>query len=165
MAQNPFDTYGLDYIASLNNSYRDAEIKSSGTTVLPEGKYQAMVNYYSLKESKTYADELVMSLGFIITTGPQKGKTVFKTYPIVPERIGTLKTDLSILNIDINDDIRSLGDPQTAGKILDLIVDLTIKHKHVEERIYQNIYLNRCHGKAEENFVEAPDDDDELPWK
>lgn len=158
MAMNPFNNYGQDYIASLNNSYRDAKVTSRGGTTLPEGSYQAFIHYVSLSPSKLYADELQLAIGMEVIAGDQKGARCTKFYAIVPERIGILKSDLNTLNIDIGDDITLLGEQETIDQILDQIVDITVKHKIHNGKNYQNIYINRSAGKAD-NFVEADDDD------
>lgn len=162
---NPFNQYGPDYISSLNNSYRDAELrKNKSVHLMPEGKYQALISQFALRSSKTYQDELYLSLGFEVIDGPEKGHTAYKNYPIVPEYIGKLKNDLAILGIDLRGDIRTLGEPDTANMIIDLIVDITIKHRQNNDRTFQNVYLDRLVGKAEDQFVEVRDDE-ELPWE
>jgi hypothetical protein len=133
--------------------------------LLDEGKYQTIISAYSLKPSKKFEDELNLMLGFEIISGQNKGIIVYKFYAINPERIDTLKGDMQILGIDLEETgIRALGDPATADKILDLICDIQIKHKKRTDGngVFQNVYLSKCLGKAEDNFMET--DDDECPF-
>ena len=166
MSQNPFDAFDASYKASLNNAYRDAEVKSRRFTMLPEGKYQCIISSYEIKPSEMYADELTLKIGFEVISGDQKGIVAYKFYQIIPERMDTLKTDMTMLGIDLTGDISILGTAQTANKIVDLIVDITVRHKKKTDGkgFYQNIFINRCLGKAENNeFTEV--DDDELPFE
>ena len=167
MSQNPFKSFDDAYLASLNNAYRAAEVKTPSATIIPEGKYQCVISAFALKPSRNYPDELNLSLGFEVLDGPQKGKTVFKYYMIIPEGLDILKTDMSCLGINLEDDITRLGELSTAEAILDQVVDITIKHKKKQkgEGVYQNIYINRCLGKiavGDNSFQEV--DDDELPF-
>ena len=165
MSQNPFNQYGPDYMSSLNNSYRDAEIRQRGSIVdIPDGKYQANISLFTLKPSTKFEDELVLTLGFEIMDGPNKGNTAYKNYAIVPEYIATLKNDLNTLGVDLRGDIKTLGEPNTARGIIDTIVDITIKHKRANNgRNYMNVFINRVVGKSEENFKEV--EDEKLPWE
>lgn len=164
MSNNPFNALDPAYLASLNNAYRAAEVKSKGITILPEGKYQAMISAYLLKPSKIYQDEMNLQLGFDILSGEHKGKTVYKYYSIIPEGLDMLKTDMVMLGIDLQDDITKLGDELIGQSILQTVVDITIRHKKAKnsERIYQNVYINRVAGNASEAFMEV--DDDESPF-
>ena len=161
MSVNPFSNFDATYIASLNNSYRDAQVRSSGRTQLPEGKYQCMIDYVALKPSQYYADEMQLILGFEVISGDQKGVRVNKYINIIPERMDQLKTDLSILGVDLGDDIVNLGEQETIEAILDQIVDITVKHKAREngKGFFMNIFLNRSHGKAAATMQEVEDDD------
>lgn len=161
MAMNPFDNFDAAYIAALNNSYRDAKIRPSGRAMLPEGKYQTIIDSVSLKPSQYYADELQFAIGFEVLTGDQRGVKVSKYISVVPERIETLKNDLIILGVDLADDITNLGKPEVVQSMLDQIVDITVKHRRKDngQGFYMNIYLNRSHGKSDNNFVESDDDD------
>ena len=162
MSNNPFNSFGPDYLASLNNSYRDAKVRArgGGSATLPEGKYQAYINYVSLMPSKLYADELQLAIGFDILAGDQKGQHVAKYIAIIPERMEQLKNDLSVLNIDIGDDVSKLGEEETINQMIDQIVDITIRHKKKDKGgFFQNVYIDRSLGKSD-NFVEQDDDDD-----
>lgn len=165
MSQNPFDAFDAAYKASLNNAYRDAKLIDQQGYMLPEGKYQCIISAFSLKPSTKFPDELNLSLGFEIIQGDQKGMTAYKYYQIVPENLDRLKTDMNTLGINLEDDITKLGELQTADKILDQIVDISIKHKRRDDGkgFYQNVYLNRSHGKAGDSFQET--DDDENPFE
>ena len=167
MSTNPFDSFDSAYMASLNNAYRAAEAKGGGSFLPPEGKYQTIVSAFSLKPSKIFNDELTLNLGFEVLDGEHKGKTVYKYYSIIPEGLDLLKTDMTRLNIDLEDDIRKLGEMKTAEQIIDQVVDITIKHKKKKngEGVYQNVYIDRSLGKVQppfENFKEV--DDDQLPF-
>lgn len=167
-SQNPFNQFDNAYMASLNNAYREAQsLRRTGTMpMLPEGKYQCIVSAFSLKPSKNYPDELNLMLGFEVISGDQKGITAYKFYAINPESVERLKTDMQILNIDLEDDISVLGEFKTADAILDQIVDITVKHKRKENgTFFQNIYLNRSMGKASVNGFQPVEDDDELPFE
>jgi len=161
MSINPFDQFGPDYISSLNNSYRDAKIKTRSSGIVPEGKYQTIVTYIALKPSRVYQNELQLAMSFEILDGEYRGTSVMKYTPIIPENMERLKTDLYILGIDLEDDVTKLGDQSTIEMILDQIVDITVKHKAREKSdgVYQNIFINRSHGKPSGDFEETEDDD------
>jgi hypothetical protein len=162
MSANPFSNFDSAYIASLNNSYRDAQVRTNSYSVLPDGKYQTIIDYVALKPSKYYEDELQFIMGFQVLTGDCKGARVSKYTSVVPERIENLKNDLSVLGIDLHDNIVNLGEPETINAILDQIVDITVKQKPKDngKGFYFNIYINRSHGKAGDNFETVEDDDD-----
>ena len=165
---NPFRNMDAGYQASLNNAYRAATVRGgNGMAMLPEGKYQCIITAFSLKPNTKYPDELNLSLGFEVLTGDQKGVLVHKFYSIVPERLDTLKTDMVMLGVDLSDDITKLGELETADHLLDQIVNISVRHKKRPDGngFFQNIFINRCLGKAGlpgEGFQEV--DDDELPF-
>lgn len=165
MSQNPFKQLDSAYQASLRNAYKSAGVRQPGRAMLPEGRYQCIVSAFSLKENRNYPDELSLILGFEVLHGDQKGVTVYKFYNINPESLDILKTDLTIMNVDIEEDITLLGEMKTADKIIDQIVDITVKHKRKkdEQGYYQNIFLNRCLGKSSDYLQEV--EDDELPFE
>lgn len=160
MNQNPFDSYDEAYKASLNNAYRNAEVKRYNNYMIPEGKYQCVIISFALKPSKQFIDELNLNLGFEILEGPCKGANLYKFYPITPEQIERLKTDMKTLDIDLGDDVTKLGDYTIAQQILDKVVDVTVKHhkKTKGDGFYQNVYINRCVGKMDMTPVENDDD-------
>ncbi len=166
MSQNPFDSLDAAYRASLKNAYRDAETGYKPRS-LPEGKFQAVISAFVLKPSSKYPDELNLTLGFEVINGDQKGVTAYKFYSLTPEHIGRLKPDMETLGIDLEEDVTKLGERTTADKILDQIVDITVKHTKKKEGkgFYQNIYINRSVGKLSEGFQEVPEgEDDECPF-
>ena len=155
---NPFKQNDDAYQASLNNAYKAAQsYNNNGIRMLPEGKYQCIIDAFSLKPSKLYSDELNLILGFSVITGEHKGETVFKYYAITPENLDRLKTDMITLNIDLSEDITILGEMKTAEAILDQIVDINIKHRRKKngEGFYQNVYIVRSLGKADDTFMET----------
>ena len=166
MSQNPFSSFDNAYMASLNNAYRDAETGYKPRS-LPEGKYQTVISAFALKPSTKFPDELNLALGFEVLSGDQKGVTAYKYYSITPEHISRLKNDMLVLGIDLEDDVSKLGELTTADKILDQIVDITIKHTQKKDGkgFYQNVYVNRSLGKISEGFQEVPEgEDDECPF-
>lgn len=169
MSQNPFNGLDAAYMASLNNAYRAADGSSGFSHTLPDGKYQCAICAFSLKPSKKFPDELNLSLGFEVLNGDQKGVTVYKYYSIVPERLDMLKRDMVTLGVDLEDDISKLGELPTADKILDQVVDITVKQtprRDGQKGWYQNIYLNRSLGKLSAVMGEVLEtvDDDETPF-
>lgn len=164
-SNNPFNQLDPAYQASLNNAYKAAQVLGgSGNASLPEGKYQCIIGSFSLKPNKNYPDELTLMLGFEVITGDQKGAVAYKFYAINPENLDRLKTDMNTLNVDLSDDITVLGEMKTADQILDQIVDITVKHKRKPDGrgFYQNVYLNRSHGKADQ--FQPVDNDDDNPF-
>ena len=168
MSQNLFDSYGRDYLSELNRAYRDAEVNTR-TGLLPEGKYQAHISYVSLNHSKIYPDEIQLGIVFTVLNGDQKGVRVSKYTPVTLENLSRLKSDLTVLGIDLGDDVSKLGNMEILDAILDQIVDITVKHKKRNDGkgVYQNIYINRSMGKNDgsagmDGFTEV--DDDESPF-
>lgn len=169
MSQNLFDSYGQDYLSELNKAYQEAEVNTRAS-LLPEGKYQAHISYVSLNHSKIYPDEIQLGMVFTVLNGDQKGLRASKYTPVTIENLGRLKSDLTVLGIDLGDDISQLGNMEILDAILDQIVDITVRHKKRNDGkgVYQNIYINRSMGKNGENagingFTEVADDD-ELPF-
>lgn len=162
MSNNPFNNYGMDYISSLNNAYRDAQVRNSNFT-LPDGKYQAALTYIALLPSKLYENELQLCLGFTVIDGEYKGHKLSKYQSIIPENMDRLKTDMTVLGLDLEGDITKLGEQDVLESLLDTIVDLTIKSKAKTKGngFYTNVYLNRKAGMLSgENMIEADEDDD-----
>lgn len=159
---NIFDNYAMDYTSSCNNSLRDAE--DTRNKELPEGQYQARTCGIWLKPSKKYEDELQLRIGFQVLEGEYKGNYCSRYYAIIPEQMPMLKNDLMTLGIDLQDDIRKLGDEETLKAMDGLIVDINVKHKKAQRSSkvdhFVNVYINRLVGKYEEPMEEAEDDDD-----
>lgn len=160
MSINPFDSFDATYIASLNNAYRDAKTRSNGTSMLPEGKFQCIIDYVALKPSRTYADEIQLILGLTVVSGDQKGVHINKYLSIIPERMGFLKQDMYTLGVDLGEDVSILGEQEVMTEILDQIVDITVKHKARDngKGFYMNIFIDRSHGKN--NTMQEIEDDD-----
>lgn len=159
MGNNPFSSYDMDYISSLNNAYRDASVRG-GTNAVPEGKYQAALSYIALLPSKYFENELQLCLGFTILEGDQKGASLSKYISIIPESMERLKTDMTVLGLDLENNIVKLGEQDVLEGLLDTVVDLTVRHKQKKDGKgwYTNIYLNRASGKYEGD-LEVQDDD------
>ena len=165
---NIFDNYGMDYTSACNNSLREAEVGASKYVDLPEGSYQCRTFGIYLKPSKKYQDELQFRIGFEVLEGPYKGSRTSKFYAVIPEQMGIIKYDLSTLGVELDDDIRNLGDEAILESLDGLIVDLTIRHKKAKpgSRIdhFTNLFINRLVGKDTAPFEEA-EDDDENPFE
>ena len=163
--QNPFDSYGQDYLSSLNNAWKASDASPRGG-LLPEGKYQGYISSVGFDRNKYFADELQFHLKLTILDGPKAGFSAIKYYALTPERIDIFKGDMLTLGVNLDDGVEQLGEQEVAEGLLDTVVDFTIKHKKRTkgEGVYQNIYINRAAGKVS-GFVPMPEDDDDDPFK
>ena len=163
--QNPFDSYGQDYLSSLNNAYKASDATPRGG-LLPEGKYQGYVSSVAFVPNKFYNDELQFNLKLTVLDGPKAGFSITKFYTLTPERIDMLKGDMLTLGVNLDNGVEQLGEQEVLEGLLDTVVDFTIKHKKRTkgDGVYQNIYINRAAGKVS-GFVPMPEDDDDDPFK
>lgn len=160
--KNPLEDCGMDYLASLDNAYADAEIREGGGGgLLPEGKYQMFVCNVSLGENK-FIGVMQLAIGLEVLDGDMKGRKATKYLPLSVERMEYLKNDLLTLGVDLSDGIVKLGEQKTMLSMLDKVVDVTIKHKQKEngKGIFQNIFINRCVG----DVSNVPIDSASTPW-
>lgn len=166
MAQNPFDKYGQDYLASLNNAYKASEATAKGPSFLPEGKHQCYISSLAFVPNKYFPTELQFNLKLTVIEGEHSGFSTTKFYQLAPERMDMLKGDMLTLGIDLNNGVERLGDQEVIDSLLDLVVDITIKHKAKSDGkgFYQNIYIDRCLGKMPDQFMPADADDDDNPF-
>lgn len=160
---NIFDQYDMDYTSSLNNALRDASVIQTGK--IEDGKYQAKVNDIKLMPSKKYQDELQLGINFQIIEGDYKGRFCSRYYAVIPEFMDRIKTDMHTLGLDLEDDIRKLGEEETLEMLIGRIVDITIKNKRSKTngQEYMNVYINRLVSLGE--FEEVEDDDDDNPFE
>lgn len=160
---NPFDNYGQDYLASLNNAYKASDAGPRGSSLLPEGKYQGYVSSVAFVPNKFFNDELQFNLKLCVLDGDKKGFSVTKFYAITPEKIDILKADMLTMGVNLDNGVELLGEQDTLEGLLDLVVDFTIKHKQKTkgDGVYQNVYINRCAGKISESFMPVDDDDND----
>jgi hypothetical protein len=125
---------------------------------LPDGTYNCVLAKAEVKTAKKSGDPMV-SLGFQVVAGPDKGRWVWKNSVICGDqrRLEYLKRDLAYIGVDVRGPIGSLPE-QLAGCIgAEITLDLrTKKGNDGTER--QNCYL-----KAPASWVE-PEDDSDLPF-
>lgn len=159
---NIFDSYGMDYTASLNNALRDAKIVDN-TEPIPDGKYQCRIVQVSIKPSKKYEDELQMDIALQIIEGIFENRFLHRYYAIIPEQMDRIKTDMHTLGIDLKDDIRNLGDEDLLNSLYGRIVDVQVKWKTsaTNGKSYQNVYINRLVSMGS---FEETDEDEPLPF-
>ena len=152
MMNNPFDQYDAAYIEALNNAYSCAEVAERKNVYgkLPDGKYQVFVDTACVQPGRNDPTVMRLDLEIIVLQGEYAGHHISKSYPIVPERLEYLKSDLvNIFGLDIDNDIRMLGEEETLLRMLDAIIDLSIKNTKKNGKEYYNIYLNRYVGQKE----------------
>ena len=152
MANSYFDSFGEDYVASMNNSIREAEVKpTNGYVMPPDGKYQMRVQSIQVKESNSDAGYPNFIVQLVVIEGDHRGMSVYKRYSLEPDsaRINILKSDLFLLGIDFKS-IYDLENEKIMSSILDKIVDVQIKSKFSQAtgKTYANVYLNRVVGHA-----------------
>ena len=159
--QNPLEACGSDYLASLDNAYADAEIRTGGGGLLPEGKYQMFVSNVSLGEN-SYLGAMQLAIGLEVLEGDLRGFKATKFLPLTVERMEYLKNDLAVLGVDLSDGIVKLGEKEVLESLVDKVVDVTIKHKRKEngKGTFQNIFINRLVGSVEN----VPISKEETPW-
>lgn len=166
-----FDSFGQDYVASMENAIDSAEVRSSNYAQLPDGKYQMYVKSLYVKESNQLGGYPNFFIQLTVVEGQYAGQSVYKRYPLEPEKIrmDTLKSDLALLGVDFKS-IYDLEDEPLMTKLLDQIVDVQIKTKVSKNngKSYPNYYLNRVVGvMANANTNKdsfAPVDPTQTPW-
>ena len=152
MANSYFDSFGEEYVASMNNSIRDAEVKATNGYVMPpDGKYQMRIQSIQVKESNSEAGYPNFIVQLVVLDGDHRGKSVYKRYSLEPNpmRLEMLKSDLFLLGVDLRS-IYDLENEELMSGILDMGVDVVMKTNvsKTNGKSYTNIYFNRCFGKV-----------------
>lgn len=167
-----FDSYGQDYVASMENAIDAAEVKGGGRyEQLPDGKYQMYVKSLSIKESNQLGGYPNFIIQLTVVDGDYAGRSAFKRYSLEPDknRMDILKSDLALLGVDFKS-LYDLEDEALMTKLLDQILDVQIKSKvsKTNGKSYPNYYLNRVVGNmatgSSDDDPFAPVDPTDTPW-
>lgn len=149
-----FETFGDDYVESMNNAVDEAVVKSKrtdGTTYdpIPDGKYQAFVSSMETRDPASWSNFPNFLMTFVITDGDFKNRKLFKSYLLEPnaDYISNLKTDLSVIGIELRK-ITDLEDESVMSEGLDKLVELRVQNRvsKTNGRSYSNVYINKCVG-------------------
>lgn len=144
-----FDSFGQDYVASMENAIDAAEVRGNSYAQLPDGKYQMYVKSLAVKESNQLGGYPNFIIQLTVVEGEYAGRSAFKRYPLEPDKIrmDTLKSDLALLGVEFKS-LYDLEDEALMTKLLDQIVDVQIKSKvsKANGKSYPNYYLNRVVG-------------------
>lgn len=160
--QNPLEAMDMDYLASLDNAYAEAEVREGGSGgLLPEGKHQMYVCGVSLGENK-FIGAMQLAINLEVLDGEHRGRRATKYLPLTTERMEYLKNDLAVLGVDLSAGIVKLGEQETLQSMIDKVVDVTVKHKRKEngKGVFQNIFINRCVGDVSNVAI----NDVSTPW-
>ncbi len=160
-----FDNFGQDYISAMNNTIAATPVRGTSFVSLPEGKYQMFVDAIEIRDSLYAGGAPVFQVKLTVVDGEFRGKSVFKRYPLEPDErhIGILKTDLSVLGMDLTE-IIDLTNQKKMEQLLDVIVDVTVKNKvsKTNGKSYPNYYLNKAVGRMGDQWREM--DVEDTPW-
>ena len=115
---------------------------------LPDGKYQAYVEEVSLGRSKGKG-RLQLAWTLIVATGNYKGRYIFHYNGMdTPKQREWLKKDLGRCGLDIKN-LSDLESHDVLGKLLDVVVEVTLKTSEWNGQTRQNNYINKQVGKEE----------------
>lgn len=165
-----FDSYGQEYVASMENAIDAAQVRS-GYEQLPDGKYQMYVKSLAIKESRQLGGYPNFIMQLSVVNGEYAGRSAYKRYSLEPDkmRMDALKSDLALLGVDFKS-LYDLEDEALMTKLLDQIVDVQIRSKvsRTNGKSYPNYYLNRVVGSmatdGEDDNPFAPVDPTQTPW-
>lgn len=166
-----FDSFGQDYVASMENAIDAAEVRTGGRyEQLPDGKYQMFVKSLAVKESNQLGGYPNFLLQLTVLDGEYAGRSAYKRYALEPEAksMGFLKSDLYLLGVEFKS-LYDLENEALMTKLLDQIVEVTVKSKPASNgKVYPNYYLNRVVGTMATGSVDddpfAPVDPTDTPW-
>jgi hypothetical protein len=166
-----FDSFGHDYVASMENAIDAAEVRTGGRyEQLPDGKYQMFVKSLAIKESNQLGGYPNFLLQLTVLDGEYAGRSAYKRYTLEPEAksMGFLKSDLYLLGVNLTS-LYDLENAELMTKVLDQIVEVTIKNKMASNgKNYPNYYLNRVVGNMASGSADddpfAPVDPNNTPW-
>lgn len=159
-----FESYGEDYMASMNNAIGSATVLDGKYESLPDGKYQMGVYGVEVKPSN-YVDgypNFIMELR--VVNGECAGRRAYKRYTLEPSKdaMDRLKTDLHLLGVELHS-ISDLENESIMSALLDQVVDVVVKNKQAKNgKTYPNYYLNRVVGMLTDG--ESPVDVEDTPW-
>lgn len=167
-----FDSFGVDYVASMENAIEAAEVRGGSTyEQLPDGKYQMYIKSLAVKENKQQGGYPSFVVQLTVTSGEFAGRSAYKWYSLEPtkERMDSLKSDLALLGVNLKS-VYDLENERLMTGILDKIVDVQIKSKvsRSNGKNYTNYYLNKVVGKMTSanagngSFADA--DIAQTPW-
>ena len=165
-----FDSFGQDYVASMENAIDAAEVRTGGRyEQLPDGKYQMFVKSLAIKESNQLGGYPNFLLQLTVLDGEYAGRSAYKRYTLEPEAksMGFLKSDMYLLGVEFKS-LYDLENEKLMIKLLDQIVEVTIKNKMASNgKSYPNYYLNRVigvMGQSNDDDPFTPADVSETPW-
>ncbi|MGN0184318.1 MAG: DUF669 domain-containing protein [Aristaeellaceae bacterium] len=120
-----FESYGEDYMDSMNNAISSASVLDNRYEPLPDGKYQMGVYGVEVKASN-YVDgypNFIMELR--VVNGECAGRRAYKRYTLEPSKdsMDRLKTDLHLLGVELHS-IADLEDESVMTALLDQVVDV-----------------------------------------
>lgn len=159
-----FESFGEDYMDSMNNAISSASVLVNKYEPLPDGKYQMGVYGVEVKASN-YVDgypNFIMELR--VVNGEYAGKRAYKRFSLEPSKdaMDRLKTDLHLLGVELHS-IADLENESIMTALLDQVLDVTVKNRKAKNgKMYPNYYLNRVVGMLGDE--ERPVDIEETPW-
>jgi hypothetical protein len=118
------------------------EAESKGFSLLPEGDYQGQIDNCTLDMTKaTPKITIVYKL-----LGEYAGRKLFGNYNLAGQGLGILKKDLKQLGLDYSA-VTQPGDlVELVWSAVNTRVDLYIKHREYNAKMYESVYLNGVGG-------------------
>lgn len=172
---NFLNNYDAAFINAFDEEYKNAKLENSRME-LPEGRYQFVVTEVKIvernnlsisgkKQDQYYEHQLV--IGLKVISEDCKGVVANKYNGLCLDRVKAIKADLSAMGHEF-EGLEKLAEDIENGTMIGLIIDghVTKRPGKDKNRVYTNIWLDRCVGKLkpEEMGYSPVDDDEELPW-
>lgn len=178
-----FDRYDNAMKDALIDSYKNAEASMGyrTTTELPAGKYQGYITRMKfIENTKDFDDphdmcDHMLMLEVCVIGGQYDNCLVAKWYPMSINGIARMKPDLITLGYELKS-LEGLEEQVESGKLLDMIIDFNVTHKHKGEKTYVNIWIDRNTGKKYSPIGGVsksesggggwkPANEEKLPWE
>jgi hypothetical protein len=129
----------------LDEAYRKAAIPTNDRSPVPDGKYQARVERCCLEMDNQGTPRLKWEL--VIVVGPQAKRHLFRTVPLLPDWMGTMKSDLARAGATPPETLRGVKALVDSGQLLDVVLEVQAKTSTKNGKTYQNIYINGHGGR------------------
>ena len=168
------DRYDAAFIDAFDREYREAEV-APRVVELPEGRYQFVVTEVKiidkdnlkvdgLKPDQYYEHTLVIQLK--VVSEQCRDALTNKFHGICLGNVKRIKGDLSAMGHEF-EGLERLAEDIEKGSMIGLILDGKVTKKKYGEKVYTNVWLDRCAGRMTPEQMGmgfTKEEDDELPW-
>lgn len=146
-----------EYLKQRSKSYNDAEVapaKESSFEALPDGNYRVEVKEAVIKQTQD-KENYYVNLKLRVEGPSHVGRFIFKACSLQEDRLKYLKTDLSVMGVDLTN-IEKLEDALEVipGRLL----EIALKTKGE----YQNVWINKL--IVDGDITDSPSAKEDLPF-